>query len=46
MLGVTTYQQFVIEYGYKGQEVVEQELNLTFQEKQELFDALQINALA
>ena len=45
VLGVTTYQQFVIEYGYKGQEVVEQELNLTFQEKQELFDALQINAL-
>ncbi len=45
VLGVTTYQQFVIEYGYKGQEVVEQELNLTSQEKQELFDALQINAL-
>ncbi len=45
VLGVTTFQQFMIEYGYKGQEVVEQELNLMPQEKQELFDALQINAL-
>jgi hypothetical protein len=45
VLGVTSFQQFLIEYGYKGQEVVEQELNLSLQEKQELFDALQINAL-
>ncbi len=45
VLGVTTYQQFVIEYGHKGQVVVEQELNLSKQEKQDLFDALLINAL-
>ncbi len=45
VLGVITYDQFIAEYGYKGQEVIEQELNLTSNEKQELFDALVINAL-
>ena len=45
VLGVITFDQFIAEYGYKGQEVVEQELNLSNQEKQALFDALMVNAL-
>lgn len=45
VLGVITHEQFMAEYGYKGQEVVEQELNLSPEEKQALFDALVMNAL-
>src|SRR5690554_4482720 len=29
VLGVITYDQLMAEYGYKGQEVIEQEINLT-----------------
>lgn len=45
VLGVTTFNDFLYEYDYKGQEVVEQELNLSPTEKQELYSALFINAL-
>ena len=45
VLGVTPMDQFMKEYGQQGREVIEQELNLTFAEKQELFDALYINSL-
>ncbi|MDO5664633.1 MAG: DUF4105 domain-containing protein [Bacteroidia bacterium] len=45
VLGVTPMNQFMREYGQQGREVIEQELNLTFAEKQELFDALYINSL-
>ena len=45
VLGVITYDQFMAEYGYKGQEVVEQELNMMPDEKQELYEALVVNAL-
>src|SRR5690554_6077116 len=40
VLGVTTFNDFLYEYDYKGQEVVEQELNLSPTEKQELYSAL------
>lgn len=45
ILGVTPMNQFMAEYGQQGREVVEQELNLTYQEKQALFNALYINSL-
>lgn len=45
VLGVTTFNEFIYEYDYKGQEVTEQLLNLTVSEKQQLFNALYINAL-
>ena len=45
VLGVITYEQFMAEYGYKGQEVVEQELNLLVDEKRNLYEALMINSL-
>lgn len=45
VLGATPMEQFMAEYGQQGRGVVEQELNLTFAEKQELFDALYINSL-
>src|SRR5690554_467667 len=45
VLGVITFDQFIAEYGYKGQEVVEQELNLMVDEKHDLYEALVINAL-
>lgn len=45
VLGVTSITQFLQEYGRKGQEVFEQELNLSIDEKRNLFDALYINAL-
>lgn len=45
ILGVTKMDQFLFEYGRKGQGVFEQELNLTKEEKQSLFEALYINAL-
>ena len=46
ILGVDTFQGFINEYGYRGQQVVEQELNLSPEEKQQLYDALFINALS
>ena len=45
ILGVTTYEDFLWEYGYKGQEVVVQELNLSPEKKQQLYEALSLNAL-
>lgn len=45
VLGVTSITQFLHDYGRKGQEVYEQELNLSLDEKQDLFDALYINSL-
>ncbi len=45
VLGVTTFNDFLYEYRYKGQEVVEQTLNLSTSEKQQLYEALYINAL-
>lgn len=44
VLGITAYEDFEFEYSYKGQEVVEQTLNLSNIEKQRLYDALFINA--
>ena len=45
VLGVTTFNDFMYEYEYKGQKVTEQLLNLTTSEKQQLFNALYINSL-
>lgn len=45
ILGDTTFEAFLNEYGYRGQQVVEQELNLSPAEKQQLYNALTINAL-
>jgi hypothetical protein len=45
VLGVTTFNEFMYEYDYKGQQVTEQLLNLTATEKQQLFNALYINSL-
>lgn len=45
VLGVTTFNDFMYEYEYKGQSVTEQILNLTTSEKQQLFNALYINSL-
>lgn len=45
VLGVTTFDEFMFEYGFKGQQVYEQTLNLTTHEKQQLFNALYINSL-
>lgn len=45
ILGVNTLEQFLAEYKIKGSEVVEQELNLSQSEKQNLWKALYINAL-
>ncbi|MBF6598549.1 MAG: DUF4105 domain-containing protein [Fermentimonas sp.] len=45
VLGVTTFNDFMYEYEYKGQSVTEQVLNLTTAEKQQLFNALYINSL-
>lgn len=45
ILGETTFEAFLNEYGYRGQQVVEQELNLSVEEKQQLYNALMINAL-
>ena len=45
VLGVTSFNDFIYEYEYKGQEVIEQLLNLTTIEKQQLFNALYINSL-
>ncbi|HBT86303.1 MAG: DUF4105 domain-containing protein [Fermentimonas sp.] len=45
VLGITTFEEFLNEYGYKGQQVTEQILNLSTIEKQLLYDALFINSL-
>ena len=45
VLGVTSYHDFMLENKMKGLEVVEQELNLTLQQKQQLWEDLYINAL-
>lgn len=45
ILGVETMADFLHEYGYRGQQVTEQELNLLPEEKQQLFESLFTNAL-
>lgn len=45
ILGVTSFADFLYEYNAKGQQVVEQQLNLSQQEKQQLYNALYENAL-
>ncbi|MEA4918344.1 DUF4105 domain-containing protein [Proteiniphilum sp.] len=45
ILGGIPFDSFINEYGYKGQQVTEQELNLSPAEKQQLYQALFINAL-
>ncbi|MDD4777806.1 MAG: DUF4105 domain-containing protein [Fermentimonas sp.] len=45
ILGVNTFDDFISEYSYKGQQVTEQTLNLSKTEKQQLYEALYINAL-
>lgn len=45
ILGVTSFADFLYEYNAKGQQVVEQQLNLSQHEKQLLYNALYENAL-
>jgi hypothetical protein len=45
LLSVTTGQRFIDEYDYRKIEVYGQVLNLTIEEKQKLFEALEINLL-
>ena len=45
VLGVQSFDDFVYSYGYKGVEVVKQQLNLSKTEKQNLWEALYINHL-
>lgn len=45
VLGVTPKSQFLLEYGRKGQGIIEQELNLSIEEKQNIYNALYTNAL-
>ncbi|HBL33111.1 MAG TPA: hypothetical protein DDZ96_04735 [Porphyromonadaceae bacterium] len=45
VLGVVPFDQFLPEYKQKGVEVIKQELNLTPQEKQSLWEGLYINSL-
>ncbi len=45
LLGVQSLDQFLEDYAKKGVEVVEQELNLRSDEKQEIWEALYINQL-
>lgn len=45
ILGVQSFDSFVYSYGYKGVEVIKQELNLSKSEKQHLWEALYINQL-
>lgn len=45
VLGVAYYPEFIADYDRRGMEVVEQELNLTDTEKQELYNSLYINSL-
>ena len=45
VLGVTTYEDFLLENQMKGLEVIEQELNLSSAQKQQLWENLYINSL-
>lgn len=45
ILGTTSFETFLSEYKQKGQQVIEQELNLSPAEKQQIYDALFVNAL-
>lgn len=45
ILGTVSFRDFLEEYGYRGQQINEQELNLSIDEKQQLYQALLINAL-
>ena len=45
ILGVTSFTDFLNEYSDRGQQVVEQQLNLSPSEKQLLYNALEKNAL-
>lgn len=45
ILGGLPFEAFLNEYGYRGQQVVEQELNLSPAEKQQLYHALMVNVL-
>jgi len=45
ILGVTSYDQFISEYKFKGVEVTEQVLNLTQKETQDFWEALFVNSL-
>jgi uncharacterized membrane protein len=45
ILGVTSYEDFISEYRWKGVKVYEQELNLSKEEMQNLWQALYINSL-
>lgn len=45
ILGVTSYDQFISEYEFKGVEVSEQVLNLTQSETQDFWEALFVNSL-
>jgi hypothetical protein len=45
ILGVTSYEDFISEYRWKGVKVYEQELNLSDEEVQNLWQALYINSL-
>jgi hypothetical protein len=45
ILGVTSFKDFLFEYEQKGQQVIEQEIDLSSVEKQQLYDALFMNAL-
>jgi hypothetical protein len=45
ILGETSFKDFLFEYDYKGQQVIEQEIALSTVEKQQLYDALFVNAL-
>ena len=45
VLGATTYQDFLIENQMKGLEVVRQDINLSYSQKQQLWSDLYINSL-
>lgn len=45
ILGVTSFHDFLYEYEFKGQQVTQQEINLSGIEKQQLYEALFLNAL-
>lgn len=45
VLGVTSFEDFISEYRQKGVEAIKQELNLTQEEKQKIWEALYINSL-
>ena len=45
ILGVTSFQDFLSEYAHRGQQVIAQELNLSPDKKQQLYEALSVNAL-